>query len=208
MDKDLEFEKMVEKKRKALSKSHLPDYDLMYQLLRDLKRIFAFHGIKWCCHFGTLLGAVRDGDFAGMNVDGVFKKHDYDMDIAIFEKDRTKFQNAFDDFLKLGYNVFPLNLAPAVIFKENEWVDLWLLGQSEKNKDYLGCGGLVFHKRFFEELGVAKIKGIKVFVPNFAEEFLELLYGLDWKVPDPKGSPKIFNKDFPAELEKRVKQGI
>lgn len=207
MNEDLKIPKIGGAGYRTLSKFHLPDYKLMYQLLKDMKRIFGFHDIKWCCCFGTLLGAVRDGDFAGMMVDGVFKKHDYDMDIAIFGEDIPKFQKAFDDFLKLGYSVSHLNMAPAVIFKENEWMDLWLFGKA-KNKDYVGCMGYLFHKRFFENLKTAKIKDIEVNVPNFAEEFVELIYGSDWKTPNPKGSPKFLCKSFLPELEERMKQGI
>lgn len=176
-------------------------------MLKEMKDIFKKYDIRWCAFCGTLLGAIRDENFPGKTEKGKFKPYDFDIDVMIFQEDKPKFKWMLKDFSKLGYSVSVLNMKPMEISKKGEWIDLWLFGQCEKNNDYIGCGDFSFHKRFFEKLRIAKIKDIEVFVPNFAEEFLGILYGPGWRIPNPK-SRFSESQELYEKLMLRMEKGI
>ncbi len=186
------------------------DYELLLQMLKDVKRIFAENNIKWCCWCGTLLGAVRDKNFAGVKIDGKFKLIDFDIDLIFFAKDETKFISIFDEFKKLGYKINQGQFYPATFIKEAEWVDFWIFYEpSVKWPNHYFCNAFPFHRKFFDELKIAYIQDVEVPIPNYADELLNIYYGPDWVIPNPKAwSQFLDNPRLYERLHARLNLGL
>jgi phosphorylcholine metabolism protein LicD len=163
--------------------------------------------MRWCCFGGTLLGAVRDKDFAGKKCDlGFFHPFDFDIDVIHFETNRDKLLKVLNMFKDRGYNTRYLNGCPSVVDTGTEWADLWRFG---KANGYYGVMGNSFHEKFFDKLKSSTIRGLEVPIPSYAEEFLCIYYGEDWMTPDSANTSGFPNdKRLQEILKNRREAGI
>lgn len=193
-----------------ISKDHIVNYEIMLQILKDIKEVFNRKGIKWCCWCGTLLGAIRNSNFAGVMIDGKLKLTDFDIDLIFFAKDTEKFIEACSEFEKLGYKTFKRQYYPATIIKDTEWADFYIFYEPNgKNPNHYFCNAFPIHRKFFDELKTARIQDVEVPIPNFADELLNIYYGPDWVIPDPKAwSQFIDNPILLKRLKARLELGI
>lgn len=183
-----------------LNHSHKVDYDLMYQYLIDAKEIFTLFNAKWCLFGGTLLGAVRNGDFIS---------EDYDIDIFFFQKDWHKIKLISELFEKKGYTIKFFNGAPVflVIFgKGEEWIDVWIM--TKQSDGYYESHKYSFHGKFFDKMKIAKIRNLECPIPNHAKEFLKIFYGSNWRIPGEGNAEFVKNKELFKVLNERKKLGI
>ena len=130
---------------------------------------------------GTLLGCVRESGYIG---------HDTDIDLGIFAYDYRS--NLLDEFLKSGFSVFSTHGQPndgceLSLIKDNIKLDIFfyypepneMLSMSvwdgDKQIKYL-------YRKF--SLKSAIFRGLDVYIPETACNYLEDQYGKDWRTPN------------------------
>lgn len=140
-------------------------------------------GFQLAACYGTLLGAVREGDLIG---------HDDDVDMMFLSKEGSML-GAVEDFHRLqaalaglGFTVKELSNGQAHVSRGDDFpVDVFL-GWFEQ-----GRLSLTFTvKAQVEEaqilpLGFIGLRGVELPAPRNPEPLLEAIYGPGWKVPDP-----------------------
>jgi len=160
------------------------------ELLLDLKQLLDYNRITFWLQTGTLLGAVRDGDFI---------KHDpNDIDISLDIKDRWKVKEILDnsDFkykwqwdkelavykgntvhphIDLFFHTFDEKSGYCYSYKPNRITHKW-------NEEWR----MEIPKTLIVPLKQIDFLGTKFNVPNNPESYLENLYGKDWRIPNPK----------------------
>lgn len=176
-----------------------PSTDLIASALLDLHRLFARHGIWHSLTYGTLLGAVRDGDII---------KWDYDFDLFIKPAELDLIEDVLADSPH-GLSVERAILEGASLAvnpermaafwgshlkcsKNGEAVgDLYafslfddgVLRRFDLAQDAYWCPHSSFPHFFVEQLGEAEVRGHRYPAPQHAERFLAGVYGDDWRTP-------------------------
>lgn len=136
---------------------------------------------------GTLLGAVRQGSFAG---------RPGDIDLGILEDDEIKLLELLPQLGKLNFVRDPMyaHFEDKIVF--TKWrtphVDIMVYRPLNRMSEVSGtsfCHVNASAKKFicsidFSELRTASIFDYKFPVPKNAEEFIANQYGESWRVPD------------------------
>ena len=157
-------------------------WDLLFEDLKIIKTTYKKFGVRWCLCWGSLLGAIREGDFISGSDD--------DIDLMILPPTTTElYYETMESFEKKG-GFFPYQVKsnPSKMRKRNIGVvEIVRIGPSKNgHPDYYYFKHFPMHKRFFEELKTAKIRDLECPIPNYAEEFLEICYGDTWKIKNLK----------------------
>jgi hypothetical protein len=142
------------------------------------KQVMDEYHVEFCLFFGTLLGAVREGDFI---------PHDYDMDMIIMEASRARLAEAAPSLIKEGFEfVRCKDHGRFVTFiRKGEFIDVYVAKEERRlfrrlcwNVDFtLLSYGLLTEFMEFTFLGE------QFLVPLRYEEALVEMYGADWRVP-------------------------
>ena len=180
------------------------EYDLMLEDLKFIKEVFKLFGLRWCLFFGTLLGAVREGDFI---MNDLLRKKTEDIDVIILQPTPKDISfKLIECFTANGYQIYKPKELPMKLMMGTRRIDIWAMGSLEKRNtpDYYYVKHFPFHKRFFESLKTAKIRDIECPIPNFAEELLENIYGSTWRIPQ---GIILSNKSL-LRLEEKQRQGL
>lgn len=171
-------------------KSRLLNRDTLLKNLVEVRDVFNKYDIKHCLSHGTCLGAIRENNFIAW---------DDDADIWLDFSQRPLFNMVAKDLRKLGYWVpvsdpnkpISKNNAPYydfVAIKGGEKIEGWFF---EKKGDFYiydepRCGNDLKHPaKFYNQLQYFDLRGYRFCIPNFVEEYLELMYGEGWGIPDP-----------------------
>ncbi len=153
------------------------EWDLLYDDLKVFKTGCVKYNIKWCLFFGSLLGAVRDKDFIQPGAHALSV-------MLLPPTTRANYFEAMDYFDSKGFWKHLLEMNPSYIQKGmTEGIEMFHIGIDAKLKDYYRWKGLLFHKKFFENLKTAKIRDEDCPIPNYSEELLEILYDKTWRTP-------------------------
>jgi len=168
-----------------------------FEALRAALEIFKSHGWQCWLMAGACLGAVRDNRF--LNID---------IDIGYFPSDPKIWDCLIEELKSLGFELFmewkekDLKVALAMRSREGEEIlsklDLFpyyvngeycwhgLFGPDKKGRwgEYKVFYPCVFKKKLFLNLKEINFRGIKCFVPDPPEEYLERWYGKRWDIPD------------------------
>lgn len=169
----------------------------MIEDFRTAVEILNRHHCKWWLMAGSCLGAVRDQKFLNP-----------DIDLGIFSDRLYLWDQFIKDFQARGFELFmewkdgERKMVLTFQAKESEGarvkVDLFfyfingrhcwhgLFGPDSQGrwgefKVFYPC---VFRKELFLDLKEISFKGIKCFVPNPPEEYLESWYGRSWRIPN------------------------
>jgi len=183
---------------------HIPRHQVAsYLILRRYLSLCHRHNIDTWAFDGTLLGAVRNGEFAG---------RPGDLDFIVGEDDADRLQSLITDFLFTRTSFirwFPLfKQTFAIEFSSNEsgtriYRKVFVLGQMlqmleissakleiRDNRKFLcfdsslvGVKENCFDASDFFGYCHANIYGVQVRTPRDPVKFLEILYGADWKTP-------------------------
>lgn len=164
--------------------------EILYANLLDVCNVFKSLNIKhWLSH-GTMLGVYRDGDFIA---------YDDDADITADMKDREKGIEAEAKLRELGFYVPPtgdrnkavdtrnnMPYSDTVAIRNGEKVEIWWF--SKQNNQYVydiyrQPPELHHDAKYYDELKEINFKGNMFPIPNHIEEWLEMMYGSDWKTP-------------------------
>ena len=156
--------------------------------LLKVKEIFDRRELIFWFRGGTLLGAIRDGDFIPT---------DNDIDIGIYEDDAER---VFPAILEL--EVFGLKVVRTDPYDNSFQVKKNLIcfgfGSVSKHRGYMWRYSRVFEPRdFFSDFIDWPFLGTTFRVPKNYVEYLELHYAEDgnkdaWKTPNPSKKPRLF----------------
>jgi len=163
----------------------------LYNNLADVHKVFDKHGIKhWLSH-GTFLGAYRDGQFI---------LWDDDCDLGADFSQRATCGPAIEELRSMGYYIpnadpskpISLDNAPYYdfhIIKDGSKVEVWFFEKQPDGYwiyDKPRCGNTLRHEgKYYESLGKFNFRGLVMDCPNFAEQYLVMMYGPTWRTPDP-----------------------
>jgi len=164
--------------------------DKLFDNLMEVFSVFGKYNIKFCLSHGTCLGAVRENNFI---------EWDDDADVWLDFSQRDLFDNVAKDLRKLGYWIpvsnpnkpVSKNNAPYydfVAIKDGEKIEGWFF---EKKGDYYiydekRCGNDLKHPaKFYEIPRLMLFREIIVPIPAFTNEYLIMMYGKDYMIPDP-----------------------
>lgn len=158
-------------------------------------------GVRPFLAYGTLLGAVREGDFIGHDSDadlGYVSAHDHPVD-AILESFRL--QRAL---VALGYAVNRYSgLAFKVIVRESDGsprgLDVFGGFLRDGQLYLMGEVGHPFRAEWLEPLSEVTLAGRTFPAPAKPEHMLEAMYGPSWQVPDP-----AYKFETPVSTQRRL----
>lgn len=156
------------------------------EMLHIIKTIFDANNIHFLLNFGTLLGAVREHDFIG---------HDVDIDLSLHEKYKLSF-----------YRVLPLLSEKGIIlcrqFKDC-FFSLYYKGiicdfdvVSEPcfpySVRYFKVLEKLYPKFYTIETEYIDFLGEQYEIPKEPERFLEYMYGKSWRIPQKGKQARLF----------------
>jgi len=172
---------------------------LMFGTVLKVKKILEDSGIEFVIVGGSLLGAQRDGSFAGRPAD---------FDIAIKEKDYDKLLSLDWEFWDGGLSLLDWSSYRSQNFRFGGIVHIWPFNLNQKTrwgmidvhvyarqKDEWFFKGRDYQKDNPPSVRIpisfpgqktsssAKIFGIAFPIPTNAEIYLEQSFGKDWKIP-------------------------
>ncbi len=170
--------------------------------LFNVKKLIKEISLNYWIEGGTLLGAVRDKKLIPWDHDidmGMINSSDSDVE-KLIKKLKKQFYvsvKSFDDTegnWNLGnFRVIKVYPKKLFFFKDKLCLDIFIyyLGnipnRAEKVYKYVVWGKNAFHERkFFDKLDEIEFYGQKVSVPSNYEQFLEVKYGPNWRVPNKK----------------------
>lgn len=158
----------------------LDSMDTVIKVLRDA-------GADPFIAYGTLLGAVRQGDFIGHDSDadlGYVSRFDHPVDVVreSFELQRK--------VRKMGYAVFRysgLGFKISVRGADGSSRGLDVFGGFMRDGELFLMGevGTPFRREWIDPLSEVSLAGRSYPAPAVPERLLEAMYGPSWKVPDP-----------------------
>jgi hypothetical protein len=137
-----------------------------------LRNVLIKTQIRWSLLFGTLLGAVREGDFI---------EWDIDTDIFVFDEDKQDFLEAILQLQDHGFKVIRFNDKKNIlsIERKNDYIDFYFFKKSLLGRN---CEKYFIPKKFF-----VNFEEIKFFNKNFpafnpVKEYLMFQYGKTWNI--------------------------
>jgi phosphorylcholine metabolism protein LicD len=138
--------------------------DALY-LLETLTKLMSDNNIITWLDCGTLLGAVRDNDFIG---------HDTDVDIAAYESNYNRARKLTDDTellkslnikrLRTSADSYNRKILSFGVIDSTTYIDIYFWKWIPKRTR------ITFKNKLYV-------------VPKYPEQYLEYLYGEDWKIP-------------------------
>jgi hypothetical protein len=144
-------------------------------------------GVRPFLAYGTLLGAVRQGDFIGHDSDadlGYVSAHDHPVDAVLesFRLDRR--------LTRMGFEITRYSgLAFKVVVREGDGtsrgLDVFGGFLREGTLYLMGEVGQPFRREWLEPRSEVTLAGRTFPAPHEPERLLEAMYGPGWRVPDP-----------------------
>lgn len=194
--------KSFEYKKETLVVGHLPEisHDDAKELLFSVQKLFNEKGIKLYLAYGTLLGAIREGDFI---------KGDYDLDVYIKDED-SLFEN-LNYFDKNGLKLVRArpNLSYSFRYMGNEkcYIDVIILGPLKSIWGIYCCkiGNYVTAKRRIKNDTQIVFLGKKFYCADKPVELLRFWYGDTWNVPLSKTEKKYYYEETSYHIYRKLK---
>ncbi len=148
------------------------DFENAAKNLIDTAKIFDEAGLQWGIIYGTLLGAVRNGNFI---------EYDEDVDVFVLDEDRLKILNLLFSLRQIDLEVVRYDSDILSIMRNDDYIDIYFF-----KKTLFGsrrCGDDVLPGKFLAETDFVQFLGKRFPAPKNTIKFLEYAYGKDWKVP-------------------------
>ena len=146
---------------------------IAFDNLCQLKEILDQQGIEFQLTFGTLLGAIREGDFID---------HDEDIDLLILEENKQQFFDILPELREKGFEVARYDRRNLMsIIKNGEYIDLYFMSLREDGTRY--CSGIILPTELTDETIEYTFKGLEMKIPKAYLQFLRYEYGENWMTP-------------------------
>lgn len=179
------------------------DLDPLLRAMTDLLEVLAGAGVHAFPAYGTLLGAVREGDFLGHDSDadlGYVSSLSHPVDVV---RESFRLQRVVGE---RGYSTYRYSgLAFRVEVVEADGATRFLDvfgGFLDGGRLYLmGEVGTPYERDWLLPLGTTSLRGHTFPAPARPEKLLEAMYGPSWRVPDP-----AFKFETPAETVEVLNQ--
>lgn len=166
------------------------DKDVMFKNLCDFYEVFVNNGIKcWLSH-GTMLGVYREGNF----ITG-----DDDVDIGADISTSVNRLDAEEELRKLGFFVPEIGdptkpvdpesnmpFSDTVAIRDGEKIEVWWYQKIKKQYvyDIFRQPACLHHdEKYYDTLSKIYFKDRYFNIPNLIEDWLVMMYGFDWRVP-------------------------
>lgn len=131
------------------------------------------HRIKYGLIAGTLLGAVREGDFIS---------HDEDIDLFFLEEQRCELLDLLPLMREIGFEVARYDRRGLLsIIRKGEYMDLYFF--KELCDGIRHCCGWCIPEVFLMKTTTIEFKGRDYVVPFDYEDYLVYQYGNNWRTP-------------------------
>jgi hypothetical protein len=158
----------------------LIDINIQHENLLLLNKFFVRHNIKYFYDCGTLLGIIREGDLL---------KHDLDSDISVDKKDIHLIRDNIEELQDMGFQDW-----------RNEDSGFMALSLTRKGEytDIYRCFDINFALRQYQWFNTF------ISIPAHPEEWLEELYGTNWRTPVKNGDydDSPWEKGMPKYIKK------
>lgn len=179
------------------------DLDPLLDAMTDLLDVLAGAGVPAFPAYGTLLGAVREGDFLGHDSDadlGYVSAHSQPVDV-IRESFRLQRVVAARGYRTYRYSGLAFRVEVVEADGATRFLDVFG-GFLDGGRLYLmGEVGAPYERDWLLPLGTVSLRGREFPAPARPEKLLEAMYGPSWRVPDP-----AFKFETPAETVEVLNQ--
>ena len=197
--------KTFDYEKENLVVGHLPDisHDDAKELLFCVQDLFEEKGIKLYLGYGTLLGAIREGDFI---------KGDYDLDVYI--KDENLFFDSLGFFEENGLKLVRArpNLSYSFRYKGNKncYIDVIIMGRLKSLWGIYCCkiGNYVTARYRVKNDTQIDFLGRKFDCAENPVELLKFWYGDTWNIPLSKAQKQYTYEEKSYHIYRRIKYYI
>jgi hypothetical protein len=149
--------------------------------LEDLQSVFSEIGIQFFLLYGTLLGAVRDGQLI---------PHDTDIDIGIFREFEDLLCDGLKKMQSMNFIVIRMSMNKdqevdfISIMRNEEYIDIAIFESKKKRfRNLCGYGNNWHPMKSFTGFENAKIGDRSYLIPRYSIKLLKLWYGKNWNIP-------------------------
>lgn len=150
------------------------DRDIAKENLFLFKEILDKSNVKFLLAYGTLLGAIREGNFI---------EHDFDTDFIVLEEHRALFLDLLFEFSDNGFIVGRYENDILSLIRKDEYIDVYFF------RKYLFIYRKIdiyyTYSRFLEKTSTYNFLGEFFSIPQNFEGYLEHYYGRNWRTPIP-----------------------
>ena len=175
-----------------LPKENFFTHTLAKEALLHIYKKFEKNNLKFFLIFGTCLGAVRDRNFI---------KHDIDIDLGIYYKDKHKLIESISILLnEYEFKVLKISSEEesiTVVYK-NIIIDIGLFSKKKNYYIYNNFYENKMPQNFLDQLDTINFLGENFYIPSQVESYLKYQYGKNWKTPVPEWD--YYNKYISTDM--------
>lgn len=139
-------------------------------------QILSRSNVSYGLMFGTLLGAVREGDFID---------HDEDVDIFVLKEYKVEFLRLLPCLKSAGLKLVRVDKDLISLMREDEYIDVYFFERKRNlsNLKRVHNSQYSIPAHFLEEISYLDFHGMKLPIPTNADQLLRTLYGKSWRIP-------------------------
>lgn len=154
------------------------DRDVARENLLRFREALAAEGVAFVLFFGTLLGAVREGDFIA---------HDFDTDVVLLERDLPALLRAAPRLVEAGFAWARYKRGGRFLtfMRCGEYIDAYTAVECRRfpYRRCLDVDGVLLPRHLLEGRSDIPFLGRPFSVPARHEEVLAAIYGATWRRP-------------------------
>lgn len=151
--------------------------ELSAENLRIFCEVLRGTSIRFGLVFGTLLGAVREGDFID---------YDEDTDLFVLGEDRERFLDLLPILRENCLELVRYRDGFISLMRKDEYIDVYFF--ERKTKISLSAirtfnNAYELPAQLLEEVSEVPFQGVMINIPKDSESVLEIFYGKEWRTP-------------------------